>query len=149
MSDSHLPTVSGPAPAEPSRRGPGVPAGRLAGLVVVLSAGILGVLGLAALAGEAVRNAVLVEVDRSLAGSEVAYSDAPAEAAAFFDARDTVVVRISRDMTVGEFLALYHLETNASARAALRDQLGAAAEDDLLREGDRVRLNLTLTRPEL
>jgi hypothetical protein len=102
----------------------------------------------ASLLGEDVRNAVLVEVDRGLAGSEVSYSDAPAEAALFFAERDSVTVRVPRDMTAGEFLALYHLETNASARGALRDQLGVLSDTDPLREGDRVTLDLTLTRPE-
>lgn len=116
--------------------------------ILALAVGSMTTLGLAALLGEDLRTAVLVEVDRELAGSEVSYSDAPAEAARFFAERDSVQVRVPRDMSVAAFLSLYHLETNASARAALRDQLGAVADEDVLREGDVVSFDLTLTRPQ-
>lgn len=162
MPDSHLPvaapSAAPPAPAADQGVGPAAPVpgggrsfGTGGGVVAggaVLAAGLLLVLGLSALGGEAVRNALLVEVDHGLTGSEPTYSDAPAEAASFFADRDSVTVRVPWDMSVGEFLALYHLETNPSARAALRDQLGALADGDPLREGDRVTLRLTLGRTE-
>jgi hypothetical protein len=148
MPESYLPIVSSrPLPERapaPSKKA----TGRWAGALLTLAVGLLVVLGLAALVGEDVRNAVLVEVDRGLAGSEVSYSDAPAEAALFFAERDSVTIRVPWEMTAGEFLALYHLETNASARGALRDQLGVSSDTDPLRAGDRVTLALTLTRPE-
>lgn len=112
----------------------------------LLAGGLILALGVAALVGDAVRRAVLVEVDRSPRGAQPSYSDAPAEAAAFFARRDTVRVRVPRDMTLAAFLSLYHLETNLSARDALREQLGVVAEGDVLREGERVTLTITVPR---
>lgn len=134
----------GRGPGDPRPSGP-TPRAMAMG-AALLAGGLIAVLGVASLVGEGVRSAVLVEVDRSPVGSQPSYSDAPAEAAAFFARRDTVRVRVPRDMTVGEFLALYHLETNTAARTALRDQLGAVADGDVLREGDRVTLTLTVPR---
>jgi hypothetical protein len=114
---------------------------------MVLVIGVVLFLGLASLLGAGIRRAVLINVDVSPAGSEPAFTDAPEEAARFFADRDSVTVRIPWDMTVADFLGLYHLETNPSARAALRNQLGAVADSDILREGDRVTVNLTATRP--
>jgi hypothetical protein len=115
---------------------------------LVVALGLITALGLSALLGEGFREAVLVEVDVSPAGAEPTFSDAPLEAARFFADRDTVTVSIPRDMTVSEFLALYHLENNEAARTAIREQVGAASPGDLLREGDRVTVPLTLRRPE-
>ncbi|HEX9885001.1 MAG TPA: hypothetical protein VGA70_00860 [Longimicrobiales bacterium] len=118
-----------------------------------LAIGLVGALGIllslafASLLGPRVRRAVLVEVDVSPVGSEPAFTDAPGEAARFFADRDSVTVRIPWDMTVADFLGLYHLETNPSAREALRTQIGAVADADVLREGDEVTLTLTATRP--
>lgn len=112
----------------------------------LLAGGLILALGVAALVGDAVRGAVLVEVDRSPRSAQPSHSDAPAEAAAFFARRDTVQVRVPRDMTLADFLSLYHLETNLSARAALREQLGVVAEGDVLREGERVTLTITVPR---
>lgn len=136
MSQGHLE----PGPAS------GGPVGAVA--VGLLAGGLIVALGLATLLGDGVRRSLLVEVDRRPRDSEPSYSDAPSEAAAFFARRDTVRVRIPRDMTVADFLGLYHLETNAAARAALRIQLGASAGGDLLREGDTVTLTVTLPRIE-
>jgi hypothetical protein len=105
-------------------------------------------LGVAALLGEGFREAVLIEVETSPVGAVPSYSDAPREAARFFAQRDTLTVQVRRDMRVADFLALYHLENNEAARAALRDQLGATSASDLLREGDRVTLPLTLRRED-
>ena len=128
--------------------GPGAGrAARLATFGFVLAAGLLVSLGMASLLGSTVRKAVLIELDTSPVGSEPSLSDAPDEAARFFADRDTVLVRIPWDMTVADFLGLYHLETNPRARAALRDQLGASSDADVLREGDAVSLTLTVTRP--
>lgn len=160
MVDSHLPAV--PSPADESRdsskgAGDGTVDGSgtgrggrwlepMAGALVV-AVGVLLFLGLASLLGPSIRRAVLVEVDVSPAGSEPAFTDAPVEAARFFADRDSVTVRIPWDMTVADFLGLYHLETNPSAREALRAQLGAVADADVLREGDQVTVTLTTTRP--
>lgn len=165
LSDADLPAVSrrgpdeGPepvviGPVEASREGARRATARhrmdallgASGLPVAAALGLVATLGLASLLGERVRSAVLVEVETTPPGP-LSFHDAPEEAARFFALRDTVTVRVPRDMTVSDFLALYHLETNAGARAALREQLGAAAADDPLREGDRVRLPLTLSRP--
>lgn len=140
---------AGPAPGSPGPSDADARHGRpmrLLGGVVLLAAGLILALGLASLLGDPIRDAVLVQVDRSPVGSQPSYSDAPREAATFFARRDTVRVRVPRDMTVSEFLGLYHLETNAAARAALRDQLGAVADGDLLREGDRVTITVTVSR---
>ena len=133
-------------PAAETPRGPG--ALRLGGLGLAVLLGVVTALGVAALLGEGFREAVLIEVETSPVGAEPTYSDAPREAARFFADRDTVSVVVPRDMTVADFLALYHLENNRAAADALRDQLGAAAPGDLLREGDRVTLPLTLRREE-
>lgn len=106
----------------------------------------LAVPGLAALLGEGFREAVLVEVEVDPASSEPAWSDAPMEAARFFAERDTLTVVVPRDMTLARFLALHHLETHSGAREAIREQLGLSESSDLLREGDRVTLPLTLRR---
>lgn len=166
MTRSNLPAVTGsgsPARDDPSdpavgialeerRRAPPPPdTPRVPAAVVVgigaFVVGLVAVLGLASLVGEPVRNAVLLETDVSPADSELRFSDAPAEAAAFFAVRDSVSVRVPWDMTVGDFLAVYHLEAHDGVREALGSQLGAWALDDPLREGERVRLALNLTRP--
>lgn len=120
---------------------------RVAAFAFLITVGLLTSLGMASLLGGAVRRAVLVELETSPVGAEPALSDAPEEAARFFSERDTVRVLVPWDMNVSEFLGLYHLETNPSARAALRDQLGASSDADILREGDEVSLTLTVTRP--
>jgi hypothetical protein len=103
------------------------------------------VLGLAVLLGEPVRSAALLS-DRAAVPEEAArYAEAP-RSAAFFAGRDSVHVRVPWDMTVGEFLTLYHLENNANARAALERQLGVRARDAYLREGDEVSFRLTTSR---
>ncbi|HZD05118.1 MAG TPA: hypothetical protein VE173_09370 [Longimicrobiales bacterium] len=140
---------AGEGPGDSAEGSPSVTAHRVVGVLggaAMLTGGLILALGLASLLGDPVRDAVLVEVERSPLGSRPSYSDAPREAAAFFARRDTVRVRMPRDMTVGDFLGLYHLETNVAARAALRDQLGAVAEDDLLREGDQVTITITVAR---
>lgn len=119
---------------------------RVVGVLAALALGLVTALGVATLLGEDFREALLVEIDTDPAGAELAYSDAPREAARFFEDRDTVSVRVARDMTVADFLELYHLQNSAAARDALREQLGAVAPEDLLREGDRVTLPLTLRR---
>ena len=81
-------------------------------------------LGLASLVGPKTRSALLIEVE-TVPRSDLSFRDSPAEATRFFAVRDTVTVVVPRDMTVGAFLALYHLETSAPARAALSEQLGA------------------------
>ena len=94
---------------------------------------------------ERVRAAVLI-ADRSAAPSAaLRYTDAP-QSAAFFEGRDSATVRVPWDMTVAEFLSLYHLENNASARASLERELGAIEADDVLREGDEITIRLTATR---
>lgn len=175
VADRHLPTVPPPTSpgldrppgTDPARPGDGAASGRRGGddregagrsrraprwvgrfvvTAVVLAGGLILTLGLASLVGDAVREAVLVEVDASPVGSQPSYSDAPAEAATFFARRDSVEVRVPRDMTLADFLGLYHLETSTAARDALREQLGVVADDDVLREGDRVTLTITVPR---
>jgi hypothetical protein len=101
--------------------------------------------GLASLTGEPLRGSALVATDAALPDAALTYSDAP-EAGRFFDARDTVTVSVPWSMSVTEFLALYHLENNADARTALRDQLGANA-GDRLEKGAQVSFRLTERRP--
>jgi hypothetical protein len=118
----------------------------LAAIVLAGSAlALVVVLGLAALLGDHVRGAVLIADRNAPPAPALTYTDAP-QSAAFFEARDSVTVRIPWDMTVSEFLSLYHLENNAAARAALARDLGASARDDLLREGDEVSFRLTARR---
>jgi hypothetical protein len=139
--------VSQPSPTA-AAAGPAVPRTRAAliGLaVLVLAVGATLALGVAALLGERVRAAALI-ADRSAAPSAaLRYTDAP-QSAAFFEGRDSATVRVPWEMTVAEFLSLYHLENNASARASLERELGAVELDDVLREGDEITIRLTATR---
>jgi len=163
VADADLPTVSSPGVERDERALPGSarpaadgePAGarggrrgRLAalGLPVAALLGLVAALGVASLVGDEVRSALLVEVETEPV-AELSYRDAPEEAARFFAERDTVTVAVPRDMSVADFLALYHLETNPAAREALRDQLGAVSDADPLREGDQLTLPLTPSRP--
>ena len=153
---SHAPGASPALPGRPATGGGGLPVDgrpsrahrilRGAGLPAAVLVGLVATLGLASLVGDAVRSAVLVEVETE-APTSLSVRDAPEEATRFFARRDTVTVTVPRDMTVAELLALYHLETSTAAREALRDQLGAGGEADRLREGDRVTFPLTLARP--
>lgn len=138
--------LAGPAPGSPRVGVEPVPWRRV--LAVLLACGLLAlaVPGLAALLGEGFREAVLVEVEVDPTASEPTWSDAPMEAARFFAQRDTLTVVVPRDMTLARFLALHHLETHTGAREAIREQLGLTEPSDLLREGDRVTLPLTLRR---
>jgi hypothetical protein len=58
-----------------------------------------------------------------------------------------VTVAVPWSMTVAEFLALYHLENNADARRALRDQLAAGTDADRLEAGAAVSFRLTERSP--
>lgn len=147
--ESRLPAPPHPTGSRPASDAPGprdLPWRRA--LAALLACGLLGlaVPGLAALLGEDFREAVLVEVETDPGPSEPAWSDAPMEAARFFSERDTMTVVVPRDMTLARFLALHHLETHTGAREAIREQLGLSEPSDLLREGDRVTLPLTLRR---
>lgn len=126
----------------------GRPVSRLAIAVGVVAASALAftvVLGLAALLGERARDYALIADRAAPPATALSFTDAP-QSAAFFGDRDSVRVRVPRDMTVAEFLGLYHLETNQSARAALERQLGVAEPDDPLQEGDEVTFALTARR---
>ncbi|MGH7555390.1 MAG: hypothetical protein ACREMQ_20505 [Longimicrobiales bacterium] len=116
-------------------------AGGLACSALVLTA----VLGIATLLGSRVREAALIADPSAEPAATLRYTDAP-HSASFFDERDSVSVRVPWDMTVSEFLSLYHLENNADARAALERQLGMSRPEDLLKEGDQVAFRLTATR---
>lgn len=135
--------VPGPAPKRPRVSRASI--GYAALVVVALGIGVVISQGLARLAGDWVRRGALLSVETSPAGSVPEYSDATAGAAAFFAARDTVQLRVPYDMRVSEFLSLYHQVNNPGARAALRDQLGVSRGDDLLHEGERVRIPLTVS----
>jgi hypothetical protein len=102
--------------------------------------------GLASLAGEPVRASALVATDAPLPDAALTYADAP-DAGRFFDARDTVTVTVPWNMTVAEFLALYHMENNADARRALREQHAADGEADRLEAGTEVSFHLTERSP--
>jgi hypothetical protein len=103
------------------------------------------VFGIATLIGSPVRTAALITDPTAEPAATLRYTEAP-QSASFFDDRDSVNVRVPWDMTVGEFLSLYHLENNADARASLERQLGVSRAEDLLKEGDEVAFRLTATR---
>lgn len=115
---------------------------RVLPVILILATAVV-LLGAARLWGPWLRDATLLSFETSPVESFPAYSDAPAAATGFFEGRDSAAVTVSRDMTLSEFLALYHLSNNQAARAALRDQLGVEAEGDELREGTRVVLPLS------
>ena len=102
-------------------------------------------LGLSTLVGPSLRSSALVMEEAPPPDLALNYTDAPA-AGPFFEARDTVTVRVPWDMTVAGFLSFYHLDNNPDARRALREQLDAGQDADLLREGDEVTFNLTARR---
>ena len=116
-----------------------VPALLLALMVVV-------VLGAARGLGAAIRRAALIETRITPPESGLEFSDSPTEATRFFADRDEVTIRIPRDITVAEFLALYHLGNRPDVRAALREQLDATEDTDLLREGEELTIHLTPVR---
>lgn len=124
------------------------PLSRAAALGVTAACSALSVtvvLGLATLLGARLRDHGLIADRAAAAPTSLSFTDAP-RSAAFFEARDSVTVRVPWDMTLGEFLSLYHLENNAGARAALQRRLGVAASDDVLREGEEVSFGLTARR---
>lgn len=132
-----------PSPHERSRwprswRG-AVPALLLA-LAIVLA------LGAARGLGDPVRRAALIETRTSPPETGLEFSDSPAEAVRFFADRDEVTIRIPRDMTVADLLALYHLGNRPDVRSALREQLNASDDADLLREGEELTIRLTPAR---
>lgn len=100
--------------------------------------------GLAALLGEPVRRAAILSLDESPPTEALRLADDSPEAAAFFMERDSVEVVVPWDMTVAELLALYHLDNNASARAALEADLGVTESEDLVHEGDAFSFVLTV-----
>lgn len=100
-------------------------------------------LGVSRLAGATARDGALVLAEAPLPEDGLTYSDAP-DAGRFFDARDTVTVSVPWPMTVAEFLSVYHLENNADARRALREQLGAESDAHPLARGAEVTFHLTV-----
>lgn len=70
--------------------------------------------------------------------------EAREEGDTFFAQRDSVLVRVPADMTVGEFVRLYHLRNTRGVREALQAQLGAFNDSDPIRKGVEVRLHLTV-----
>lgn len=102
-------------------------------------------LGLASLAGAWTRSGLLVPEEAPLPETALTYTDAP-DAGRFFDTRDTVTVTVPWPMTVAEFLALYHLENNAGARQALREQLAVRSDADPLERGAQLSFHLTERR---
>lgn len=70
--------------------------------------------------------------------------DAREEGDRFFAQRDSVLIRIPADMTVGEFVRLYHLRNTRGVREALQTQLGAFDDSDPLRKGGEIQLHLTV-----
>ena len=68
----------------------------------------------------AIRRALMIETRVTADSTGLPLSDAQDRAALeFFDQRDSAVVRVPYDMTVGELLALYQLESNPSAQEAI------------------------------
>jgi hypothetical protein len=102
-------------------------------------------LGLSRFAGASVRDNAQLLVRAPMPDAAPNYSDLP-RGGALFEDRDSVTIVVPRSMRVSEFLSLYHLENNASARSALERQLGASAWDDVLEKDARVTLRLTRGR---
>lgn len=96
--------------------------------------------------GDRLREALLIDVRTSGAGSIPAFEDDPAGATAFFAGRDTVEFSLRAPTTVAELLSLYHLSTSEAARAALREQHGVLGDDDVLPAGAHIVLPLTAAR---
>jgi hypothetical protein len=120
---------------------------RIAVLAIAWSAAVLAALtvalGVSRLFGEAAREGALVLAEAPIPGDGLTFSDAP-DAGRFFDARDTVTVTVPWPMTAAEFLSVYHLENNADARRALREQLGAESDAHPLAAGAAVTFHLTV-----
>jgi hypothetical protein len=131
------------APASPERG----PRARIAVLAIGWSAAVLAALtvalGTSRLFGDSAREGALVLADAPIPEDGLTYTDAP-DAGRFFDARDTVTVTVPWPMTAAEFLSIYHLENNADARQALREQLGAESDAHPLAAGARVTFHLTV-----
>jgi hypothetical protein len=134
------PTFALPMPTDHDRGHLGLP--RALSMLLLLGALVV-LLGVARLWGPGLRESALLSFDESARGSFPSYSDAPTAATMFFETRDSALVTVPRDMSVGEFLALYHLSNHDGVRAALRDQHGVVADGDELRRGTQVRLPLS------
>lgn len=132
--------AEGPAPASRGMRA--LRGGLLVGAALLVPPVVEATLG------DRLRNALLIDVRTSGAGSVPAFEDDPAESTAFFAARDTVAFTLEESVSVGELLSLYHLATNAAARAALREQHGVRGDDDVLPAGARIVLPLTSARSQ-
>lgn len=98
--------------------------------------------------GDRLRDALLIDVRTSGEGSVPGFEDDPAESTAFFARRDTVSFTLREPTSVGDLLSLYHLSTNEAARAALREQHGVRADEDVIPAGARIVLPLTAARSE-
>lgn len=120
---------------------------RIAVLAAAWGAAVLAALtvalGMARLFGDAARDGALVLAEAPLPEDGLTYTDAP-DAGRFFDARDTVTVTVPWAMSAGELLSIYHLENNADARRALREQLGAESDAHPLAAGETVTFHLTV-----
>jgi hypothetical protein len=70
--------------------------------------------------------------------------DAREESDRFFSQRDSVLIRVPSNMTVGEFIRLYHLRNTRGVHDALRAQLGVFQDSDPIRKDAEIRLHLTV-----
>ncbi len=109
--------------------------------LAALSAAV--VFGVAALAGDPVRKAAGLSLEEDPPDQSLRLSEASGGSGARFAERGSGLGTVPWDMTVGELLALYHLDNNASARAALETQLGVAEGTDALERGQAFTFALT------
>jgi hypothetical protein len=89
------------------------------------------------------RDALMIETPRAPEAASKA-PGARAESDRFLSNRDTVVVRVPRAMSVGEFLDVYHLRNTRGIREALQRQAGVHDDTGLLSKDKELRLHLTV-----
>lgn len=110
---------------------------------VIACAGILVAYVAAVFLALPVRDAWMIETPRPPARAAEA-PGAREESDRFLANRDTVVLRVPRAMSVGEFLDLYHLRNTRGIREALKRQAGVQGDAAMLPKDRELRLHLTV-----
>lgn len=104
----------------------------------------VGAILLVRLLGEPIRRSVLIETPRAVPTEVREPADTREEGDRFLTQRDSVYVQLGRDISVGEFLDLYHLRNTRDIRAALKRQANVSNDSELLKKGTELRLHLTV-----
>ena len=128
----HLKHVAGP-----------LAGGTRAAAATIVFVGVLVAYVVVTFLAQPLRDSLMIETPRAPAKAAEA-PGARAESDRFLANRDTVVVRVPRAMSVGEFLDLYHLRNTRGIREALQRQAGVQGDAAILPADKELRLHLTV-----